>query len=56
VKNTKKIRLQNKLKLDRVIVRVLTPAELERVVAGEGTQTLAWCCTKEESARLTTRC
>ena len=40
------------LKLDRITVRLLTTADLERVVGGEGPQTLGACCTKEESLRL----
>jgi hypothetical protein len=41
------------LKLDRITVRILTAADLERVVGGEGPQTLGMgvCCTKGDSMR-----
>ena len=44
---------KRELKLDRITVRILTAADLERVVGGEGPQTLAVgvCCTKGASLR-----
>ena len=45
---------KRELKLDRITVRVLTAADLERVMGGEGPQTLGVgvCCTKGASMRL----